>query len=321
MFLSKTTSLFLRKNPWSNTYGLARSLIALGTVLTLCFNDVNTLFKPVAGVIDCPQCYGISEISIFCLFKPVSLNIAKWLSIGVLLLVISGWRPRITGVLHWWITFSFFTASSLLDGGDQVATVLTLLLIPLTLTDSRYSHWATEDSSKNRNPYLRIIANSTFVVIRLQVAVIYFHSAISKMAIREWLHGTALYYFLQDPLFAEIHPSLLSIFKIPFILTSLTWGVLIFELALFIGFFIRKKQQIPLLYLGLGFHLLIMFTFGLVSFFCSMAAALILLLGPLAFDLKRITIPKIRCIGDEKALKNAESIVNIPEVTGFEKER
>lgn len=38
-------------NPWTNAYGLARSLIGLATLLTLLFNDSSILFKPAAGLV------------------------------------------------------------------------------------------------------------------------------------------------------------------------------------------------------------------------------------------------------------------------------
>ncbi len=285
MFLSNITNKLQQNNPWTNTYGIARSLLGLGTLLTLCFNDVDILFKSVAGIMDCPLCYDPAKISIFCLFKPYSLNIAKLISVFILLLVISGWKPRLTGILHWWVTFSLFSTSNLLDGGDQVANVLTLLLVPLTLTDSRNYHWDKIEYNKKQNPYLLILANITLIVIGMQVAMIYLHSAIGKMGVKEWLDGTALYYFFQDPLFATIPSFILSLFKFPFILTSISWLVMIFELSIFICLFIPRNKRILFLYLGILFHLLITIIFGLFSFLCSMAAALILLLGPKEFSI------------------------------------
>lgn len=284
MFLSRIIDSFQKYNPWTNVYGLARSLLAFGTLLTLIFNDSNALFKSVLGSMDCPSCYGLSRISIFCLLNETSLETARLISIIILLIVISGWRPRLTGVLHWWISFSFFTTSNLLDGGDQVASVLTFLLIPMTLTDSRKFHWNKRKNLKDVNIFFLIIANVTFYVVQLQVAIIYFHAAIGKLAVKEWLDGTALYYFMQDPLFAILPSNLLALFKNSFILTTCTWGVVIFELAVFVSFFMPKKDRTVLLYIGIVFHFLIMLIFGLVTFFFSMAAALLLLLGFTEFN-------------------------------------
>ncbi|WNZ61405.1 hypothetical protein QEG98_36945 [Myxococcus sp. MxC21-1] len=53
-------------SPWSNTYGLARTLVALGTGGTLAFSDTTTLFRPVAGIPEAPVCEGIRAASFFC---------------------------------------------------------------------------------------------------------------------------------------------------------------------------------------------------------------------------------------------------------------
>jgi antimicrobial peptide system SdpB family protein len=212
--------------------------------------------------------------------KPYSLNVARWISIGILVLVISGWRPRITGILHWWVAFSLNTSSIVLDGGDQVANVLCLLLVPITLLDSRVSHWKNPEKTDAFNPYTLIFANATMLLIRLQVAIIYFHAAVGKFKIDEWMDGTALYYFMSDPLFAGTPDFVLKVFKFPFIMTSITWFTLILETVLILGLVIPKSKRVYLFVPALIFHMAIIVVFGLISFGCSMIAALILYLRP-----------------------------------------
>lgn len=276
--LEKRNNIFI--NPWTNVYGLARTFLALGTLLTLVFNDTTVIFKSASGIPECPLCFDITKIGIFCLFKNYSLNVARWLSIFILILIISGWRPRLTGLLHWWISFSLNSSAITLDGGDQVANVLTFLLIPITVLDNRHSHWSPMRSKAEVNEYAIIFGNINMFVIRIQVALIYFHAAVGKLKVTEWIDGTALYYYMQDPLFVGLPTSILNLFRSPFILTISTWSVMIFELALFLGIVAPLKMRKYLLILGIGFHLMILIFFGLASFACSMIAALILYLRP-----------------------------------------
>lgn len=45
------------------------------------------------------------SIGLACVLPVKNLELARWLAVAILLLVASGWR-RVTGVLHWWVSFS-----------------------------------------------------------------------------------------------------------------------------------------------------------------------------------------------------------------------
>jgi antimicrobial peptide system SdpB family protein len=274
--------------PWSNVYGVARSLLAFGTLLTLLFNDADLLFRPDGGEVNGAMGrQGLFQGSLFFLVPPEYLEMARWFSIFILLLVVSGWRPRITGVLHWWIAYSFAAATLTVDGGDQVAAVLALWLIPVTLTDGRKWHWSPPEPV-GTDPRLRTlvaaqIAMSTLLFARLQVAIIYFQAGIAKLGVPEWANGTALYYWFTHPVHgmsAAVQPLVMPLLTNPLTVTLLTWGVIVLEVALFAGLTMDRRWRPFLLVLGLFFHLGIIIVHGLVSFFFSMAAALILLLRP-----------------------------------------
>jgi antimicrobial peptide system SdpB family protein len=288
--VSLKNNLYWNANPWTPVYGSGRSILALGTFLTLFFNDPSILFKTAAGITDCPLCYDLSKIGIFCLLKSVSIQLAQYISLGILLLVIIGWRPQITGILHWWIAFSLNTNAITLDGGDQVASVLTLLLIPITLTDPRKSHWTTIPDTVQLNPYASSIANISRWILWLQISIIYFHAGVGKLKVGEWVDGTAIYYFLQDPLFAGAPDIIISIFRYPAILTFMTWGVLILETLLFLAIAVTLEKRKYLFIPALIFHIAIMFLLGLVSFGCSMTAALIFYLLPDNYKIKNVSI-------------------------------
>lgn len=275
------------QSPWTNVYGLARSTLALGTFITLASHHSDLLFRPMGGEVSgMLQGSGAAQWSLFNLTPPEHLEWARLFSVLVLLLVIIGWRPRITGVLHWWVSFSFASTAMLLDGGDHVAVVLSLLLLPITLTDNRRWHWsvANESDPGILSQLKRDTAVSAMWVIRLQVAIIYFHAGVAKLAVEEWVNGTALYYWFTNPIFGApswLEPVLLPLLTSPVGVTLLTWTVLLLEITLFLGLVIERRWRPALLVLGLSFHAGIILVHGLVSFFCSMAAALILYLRPL----------------------------------------
>jgi antimicrobial peptide system SdpB family protein len=270
-------------SPWTDVYGLARTILALSTAATLAFTDAGAFFRPAAGLESVPVCAGPAQISFFCLFEPASLHLAQWFAIVALLVVASGWRPQITGIVHWWISYSFVTSIPLVDGGDQIAAILALLFLPVTLTDSRRWHWETAHSPHAPSYVKRIIARSCFLVVRIQVAVIYFHAAVGKFSVEEWADGTAMYYWLLDPLFgvsAWIEPVLVAVLMNPVLVTLMTWGAILFEILLFGALFMPPQHRRYLLVPGLLFHFAIAVLIGIPSFSLVMFAALSLYLLP-----------------------------------------
>lgn len=268
--------------PWTNTYGLARSTLAMGTLLTLVFNDMSHLFKPISASLDTPACDSLG-ISIFCL---LGIGLGRVAAVIVLAVVIIGWRPRITGILHWWVMYSFINSATVLDGGDHIAAIISLLLVPLTLTDSRRSHWQRFETLDDFNmPFQMqsIVAQTTIVIIKVQIAIIYLNAAVSKISVTEWSNGTAVYYWFKHPMFGYteglgflLEPLVYNRFGV----MAISWGTIALELTLFAGLFMDKRLKRYVFIIGVAFHFGILVVHGLVSFFFSMTACLILLLGP-----------------------------------------
>jgi len=271
-------------DPWTNVYGFARTLLALGTALTLTFSSSGALFGPALNTPPAPYCDGARKISLFCLANG-HLDLARIPAVLILLLVASGWRPRITGLLHWWVSFSFQASALIVDGGDHVSEVLTLLLLPVTLTDSRRWHWQPPHAAAapERSEAARFVARFALLAIRVQVCGIYLHSSIGKMSVPEWVDGTALYYWLSDPLFGApswLSPAIMPLVTHGLTVTLLTWGVIFLELVLAAGLLISPKRWPTLLALGIALHSGIALIQGLTSFALAMIAALILFFRP-----------------------------------------
>jgi antimicrobial peptide system protein, SdpB family len=271
------------KKPWTNVYGMTRSIIALSTLVTLLFNDVSTFFKPVAGFSEYPAC-SVYPVSIFCFFPKdyMYLTIAKYIAIVLLAIVASGWRPRITGVLHWWIASSIQNTAVTLDGGEQVAVAMTFLLLPVTLLDNRKWHWQEYNADDDNRVHAKLISVLFLFAIKIQLSIIYFHAAIAKIVNPEWVDGTAFYYYIQDPMLGT-NPILLKIIwpliSSPFVV-FITWGTIILELLLGAAIFAQRRFQRTMMYFGFGLHISIAILMGLYSFSAIMCASLLLALRP-----------------------------------------
>lgn len=272
----------IEKNPINSVYGLGRSLLALGTFLTLISNNTETLF-PVTEMTR----VGISPIMDLGIFHLLSNHIylAKIFSLITLMLVIVGIYPRFTGVFHWYISFSFFTYCGVIDGGDQANWVLCFLLIPLTLLDNRKWHWQKRD---NENDPPNLILNSvswSFVwLIRIQVSVIYLHAAVAKLNVTEWINGTAVYYWFTHHYHGAssfLKPLILMITTNSFFVVMITWSVILLEVSLFSAIALKPDsvRRKILLRLGIVFHFSIVIVHGLISFYFTMVAALVLYLS------------------------------------------
>ncbi|PTL77927.1 sporulation-delaying protein SdpB family protein [Vitiosangium sp. GDMCC 1.1324] len=305
-------------DPWTNVYGLARTVLALATAGTLAFNKTTTLFHPAAGMAGLPPVCtsATSSLGLFCLV-PGSLELQRWLSVALLLVVASGYRPRFTGLVHWWVSFSLANNAVLVDGGDQIAMILSFLLIPVTLTDGRAWHWQAplERPLELGEKLRRLVARSCFGLIMLQVAGIYFHAAVGKFAVDEWTNGTALYYWLLHPSFGA-SPWLASLLQ-PLLahgptVTLLTWSVLILEYALSAGIFMTPGRRSLLLPFGLALHAGIILIHGLVSFGTIMMAALLLFLHPSSSPLRWLRRPRGR--GLEREAPAPAALAPVPSV-------
>jgi antimicrobial peptide system SdpB family protein len=271
--------------PWTNVYGLARSLLALAQLLTLACNSPHILFRPIAGLHDYPPFCSetLQKMDAFCLGRS-HIEIVRWFCVFGLAIIASGWRPRYTCLLHWWIAASFQLSASTLEGGDQAAQVLTMFLLPVALTDNRKWHWANSGATEVTSGLAkRLVASCGLLACRIQVAGIYFHAGMGKLKGPEWVNGTAMYYWLLHPLFGVATPFrhvATILLANSYVVATLTWGSIAVELALFSGLFATRSIRRILLVVGICFHFGIWAFMGLGTFSIVMWAAVILYLRP-----------------------------------------
>jgi antimicrobial peptide system SdpB family protein len=261
---------------------IARASLAISTLLTIIFNSPNILFNPIIRAMNGEVVLKDTILEKTNLFKLTYESNTYWgcgIAVIILSIVILGIYPRITGILHFWVSYSFVTAAALVDGGDQINSNICLMLIPITLIDSRKYSWRV--SNANTPKALQIISNIVFIIICLQVSLIYFQSSTSKFQVSEWSNGTSIYYWLSDPTFG-LNPMQLYFLKPfitnPYIVTFVTWGTLLIEVLLFVAFFSSHKYYKIFFIAGVSLHLLFLIFIGLFSFFFTMLGALLLYL-------------------------------------------
>lgn len=271
------------KNVFNNTYGLARSLLALGTLISLIFTSPNHYFTDLSYKIYASDPSIIPNF--FYLFEKEGQDLSVVIAVLILLLVISGYLPQLTGILHAWVTSSFFLGSVIIEGGDQISQIITILLIPITIFDRRINHWSKNEYFKYRRPeFIQYFSYSIIVIIQLQMAVIYFFAASEKLNVNEWVDGSALYYWVTNKPFGATDTilKLLSPIISNHILSPiLNWATILLEVLLFSAIFMNKSQKMRMLLIGLIFHAVIILIHGLASFFFAMAGGLILYLIPI----------------------------------------
>lgn len=279
----------LNNSPFTPLLGIVRTLLALSLLLTLIFNPITLLFKPVAGIEEVPVCSVLSNLTYFCLFENNDLVKAKIILIIILILIIIGFFPQVLGILHFYISFSVQNTMTIIDGGEQVTLVTTFWLMLISLFDNRLNHWQKPTA---RISYKSIIGWGFITVLKIQIAYIYLNAAITKLKNKEWLDGTAVYYYLNDIIFG-IPDFLYNIFSFVIetpLIGLITWGTLLIQLTIFASIFANNKVKRIIFYIAIFMHEMFALFLGLVSFSLVMFAVLIFYFSPIIKDERKMLI-------------------------------
>lgn len=268
-------------SPYNSSLAIARSLLALSTLTTVLFTPSWALFLSSPTNPDGVVCDAASaRWSLFCAAGGAS-PLTQLVVVTVTVSVLSGYLPAVTAIPHWWVAWSLNIGSPVRDGGDQVAAVLTLLLVPLLLLDRRRNHWVRDRWWDSRSWRVHGTAWAVVTIVWVQAAVLYANAAIAKFAVAEWANGTALWYWIQEPSFRPPAPLLwlAETAQASYLgAVAVNYGVIGLELLAAALLFTRPDTRRVALPIMLMFHFLIGVMFGLWSFFLSMAALLVLYL-------------------------------------------
>lgn len=184
---------------------------------------------------------------------------------------LAGFMKRIAGVLLYFISANlYFNAAQIQNGGTNI------LLITLF-----YLLFINEDAEKHKNEKLKIIdisvSNFAFFAAQIQVCILYFVSAVSKLQGTHWLDGSALYYvFNLDEYSTNWFRRYVA--NTNWITIPLTYFTLFFQLAFPVMVWIKKLKPITLI-VGIIFHVFIIFIMGITDFGIIMLIMYILFLS------------------------------------------
>ncbi|MDX8031986.1 sporulation-delaying protein SdpB family protein [Lentzea sp. BCCO 10_0856] len=250
--------------PRTITLGAARSLVAIAELGVLLFTSDTDLFPVVPNGPTGPRCNGLRALSLWCAdSSPTAQTVFRFVTIAVLVLAASGYRPRWTCIPHWYATFSLAAAIHVPNGGENVARIVTLLLIPLCLADDRIWHWRRPATPLPE--WWRGSAYVTHQIIRLQAAIIYGQAVWIKVVEPEWRDGSAMHFVLQDAYFGTV-PELAEILGSSVLTPTITWGTILLESAIVVCVFGNSALRRIGLLLAVVLHGGIIVALGLVSF-------------------------------------------------------
>ncbi|GIF11378.1 sporulation-delaying protein SdpB family protein [Actinoplanes teichomyceticus] len=254
----------------------ARSMFAAATLSIIVCNPDDVLFLRV-GDQSAVRCGGVQGLSLWCLGQvgDGDLSLARIVSVLVLGLVVVGFRPRWTCIPHWYVTYSLCVSMTLPNGGEHVAQIATMLLIPLCLGDHRTWQWQSPVTALHAS--WRGASLAAMYVFRVQVCIIYAHAAWSKLMEQSWRDGTAEYVIFFDPHYGPYPPvreALLPVLSSPSVIVGLTWSTIGMEIAIAVLALGTRRMRLAALGLAVLLHGGIIALMGMPSFGLIMIALL-----------------------------------------------
>lgn len=272
MITTRVRALVERTEPRGLPLALGRSALAAATLLTIVFTGDDALFAQTHLSPDGMRCTGLSRWSVWCLAGP---GPGRIISIAVLLVVLSGYRPRWTCVPHWYVAFSFAAAIAPFNGGDNIAQIVAMLLIPVCLGDHRRWQWTTPEQPLA--PVWRGTARAGVLAVRLQLAVIYGSAAVAKLSDPMWRQGSAMAVIVGHPRYgfpAPLRPLFDVVFGAYWATAAITWSVIAAQVVIAVLVLCPRRPRLVAFALGAAMHVAIAALLGLTSFGLVMVAAL-----------------------------------------------
>lgn len=256
-------------NPYDIRYQIPRALLAIAQLIIILFTNQNVFTNSI-----------IESYDFFNLFL-VNTELGLYLYSLTLFFVISGFFPQISSLFHFYFSLSYMYSSSVIEGGDQIALILSVFFLPICLFDRRKNNWMKSEWSSSF--YVKYFVNSVFRIMQIQISIVYLFAAAVKIKQDEWVKGSAIYYWFYNESFGAnkfvemfLGPLINNHFISPFI----TWSVLILEFVLFLSLFMKDSIKNYLFYIAVFFHVMIGIIFGLWMFSIIMTACLCILLTP-----------------------------------------
>lgn len=188
--------------------------------------------------------------------------------IAMLLVIFFFRRHYITTALFFWITFNLYIVYlPFANGADIVLFVLAFWCVPMAAYP--------QVKSAVGKDVQKAIYNASVLLCQLQVVFIYFVSGWDKLMSQAWRSGEAFSYITNlDTMF---NPVFRNTFDHAAAQWMLSWTTILFELAFcFLVWF--RQTRLPMLVVGVLFHLFIWIVLSLPDFACTMMVSYVLFL-------------------------------------------
>jgi antimicrobial peptide system SdpB family protein len=263
-----------------------RSLIALAQILILVGTDWDKLTPTIYSEPEAPTCRAAGGLSMFCVVPGINDTVIKWIIVLLLIVIVSGFLPLATSIIHAWISLSISTGIGLPDGGEQVAQVLCLIIPFLYIVHPISNGWKSQ-SKRPTNGTALAVSTAGWRLLAIQFAFIYLESGISKLSVDDWQNGSAMYYVFRDPSFGSsgwIGEIALYFSDLPLVTALITWGTIVGEVAIGVCILIAgNRTRLISVIMIVALHVGIIVTIGLWSFGAIMIAGGLLACVPLCF--------------------------------------
>lgn len=274
--VSKWNNYFFKDAPVD---GICIFRILFGTIiLSTFFQDAlfyRDLWGPeaIVGLESSMKSYPFAVLNIFQYLPQTEIMYLAMILIQIISLCffIFGYKTRTMAILSFVLLVSFHQRNiNLLSSADLLIRIIFMYLI-MAPCGNKYSLDAIF-ARKKGNPLAQNHAPWIHRIIQIQIAVVYVSTVIAKSKGHTWVDGSAVYYATRLVDFER--------FPVPFVLDNMfllkmmTWSTLVLELALGTLIFI-KEFRMPLIILGIGFHLGIEYMMAIPTFEWLMIICLI----------------------------------------------
>ena len=188
-----------------------------------------------------------------------------------------GWHTRIAGVALYLAMLSIHHRNLLTNSGADALVMVMTFYMMLAPSGAAYSLDARRARRRRGTDADALIVPWAQRLIQLQLALIYFTTAMFKCNGGSWLNGTALHYVLLN---TEVgRPFLSFLTSYPVLLNVMTYGVLFLEFALAFLLWFRPTRPWVIL-AGVSLHTGILFSVNIPIFGEMMTACYLTFLGP-----------------------------------------
>ncbi|RKT54653.1 HTTM domain-containing protein [Saccharothrix australiensis] len=274
------TRAVARFEPRGAGLSVGRALLAAAQLAVLVFNQDADLFVATREHPTGVDCGGVRAAALPCATADAPL-VGRIAAVAVLLVVASGYRPRWTCVPHWYVTAGLAMTMPMANGGDKIAQIATMLLVPLCLGDDRVWQWGPVVRPLAAN--WRGVAFAALVVLRGQLCLVYAYAGLSKLGDPLWRQGSAMSVVFADPYFGlarEVHDLVAPALSWYWPMALLGWSVIAAQLVIAVAVLGGPRARALAFALGLCLHLGIALLMNLPLFTLAVLGMLVVGCAP-----------------------------------------